>query len=177
METGTNMGAERELEAIRKAEMEVEMEVARKAEMVAIRKVEREAEMEAVGINEQAALRAVQSLPGLVKEGPGQARLSSGSEGYALREAGGPIARREGGLFGPYAADLVAGQWLTLPRAECPALQFSGRRPFTISAGLRRSARDIKHCQAIAGMWNETAGTFRRAGQLLRRLAGRAGDL
>lgn len=135
--------------------------------------MEMEMEMGPEGVDWQAAHRAVQALTGLVcmwdfQEEPGQARLSSGSETYALREASGPvgpispispIGRSEGGLFGPYAADLVAGQWLTIPRAECPALQFSGRQPFTISAWLRRSARDIEHCQAIAGMWNETAGT------------------
>jgi hypothetical protein len=107
----------------------------------------------------------VLELPGLLalwdfQEAPGSARVARGPHRYALREAAGPVARvapEEGAPFGPHAAELRAGQWLEIPRAECPALDLHGpRAQVSVVAWVQRHRKREVQCEAIAGMWNES---------------------
>jgi hypothetical protein len=107
----------------------------------------------------------VRSLPTPVcrwtfQEDAGQPRWSKGRERYALREMAGPVARVEDGVLGRYALSLSEGQWLRIPRAQCPALDFHGAdASFTLVAWVKRRNKSHRECQAVAGMWNETVGT------------------
>ncbi len=102
------------------------------------------------------------SLPGLVawwdfQESAGLPRQARGPHGYRLQEMAGPVERLQGGVFGPYAAELRAGQWFNLPRAECPDLDIHGPTgQVTLLAWLKRRRKPALECEAVAGMWNET---------------------
>jgi hypothetical protein len=59
--------------------------------------------------------------------------------------------------LGGKALDLKEGQWLNLPRRQCPALNFGGSRsPHTLVAWIRRGRIKHRGCEFIAGMWNES---------------------
>lgn len=112
------------------------------------------------------ALRVLPSavdLPGLVsfwdfQEPAGEARVDLGAHAYRLREAAGPVARVDGGVFGPYAAFLQRGDFFIIPRKECPALDLSGAgAQVSVVAWLQRHRKREVQCEAVAGMWNETA--------------------
>lgn len=108
-------------------------------------------------------LSSVLNVPGLVcfwdfQEPEGKARLSRGPHSYDLHEASGRVARVEGGVFGPYAAQLHRGDYFSIPRAECPALNICGPSArISVIAWLQRHRKREVQCEAIAGMWNETA--------------------
>ena len=105
---------------------------------------------------------AIMNHPALVsfwdfQEEAGHNRVAKGPYSYSLTEMTGPIQRSEEGVFGPYSAELAFGQWLNLPRALCPALDFHGKgAEVTVLAWLKREVRHNPECQVIAGMWNET---------------------
>lgn len=87
----------------------------------------------------------------------GERRYSKGPHRYALREQNGPIARIETDIEGTYAAKLEEGQWFLLPRSECPALNLHGKdAQVTVIAWLKREQTAYSHCEAVAGMWDET---------------------
>ncbi|TBL74688.1 LamG domain-containing protein [Paenibacillus thalictri] len=91
------------------------------------------------------------------QEEAGEPRIAKGPFRYALTEMNGPIARIEAGVCGPYAASIEFGQWLNLPRRDCPALDFHGPdAQLTIIAWLKRADMVNRGCQAVAGMWNES---------------------
>lgn len=91
------------------------------------------------------------------QEEGGCTRISQGRYAYALREMAGPVSRVEDGVLGPYAAKVDFGQWFSLPRGECPGLNFHGERSgLTIAAWVKREARETPECQTVAGMWNES---------------------
>ena len=101
-------------------------------------------------------------VPGLVcfwdfqstpQGGPGADLTAAGPHGYTLTEMNGPIARVGGGPFGPAALRIERGQWLRIPRADCPALLLSGDDHVTVVAWVKRRA-DV-HWQYIAGVWDE----------------------
>ena len=100
--------------------------------------------------------------PGLLafwdfQEAAGEGRVSKGSCQYTLVEKDGEVERAREGIFGEYAARLGKGSWLNLPRKNCPALDFYGRMPFTIMAWVKReNTKKYDHCEAIAGIWDET---------------------
>lgn len=100
--------------------------------------------------------------PGLIafwdfQEEPGRPRLSQGAAEYGLLEGAGPVARVEGGLFGPYAARIDEGQWFYIPRADCPLLDIHGPdAEVTVAAWVKRGKATADNCEAVAGMWNET---------------------
>jgi hypothetical protein len=104
----------------------------------------------------------VEDLPGLVafwdfQEEAGQPRRARGPHGYELKEMAGPIQRVEGGVFGPYAAELAVGQWLGIPRSQCPALDIHGPgSQISLFAWLKRRRKPLIECEAVAGMWDET---------------------
>lgn len=107
-------------------------------------------------------MKSLPPIPSLVcfwdfQEPAGSPRISRGACAYALREAAGPVARVDDGVFGPASAELKAGQWFGIPRAECPALDIHGSEAqVTVVAWLRRYRKREVQCEAIAGMWNET---------------------
>jgi hypothetical protein len=108
-------------------------------------------------------LSSVLNIPGLAcfwdfQEPAGQARVSTGAHSYHLREAAGMVMRVEGGVFGAYSAQLNRGDYFSIPRAECPALDFCGPNArFSVVAWLQRHRKREVQCEAVAGMWNETA--------------------
>lgn len=91
------------------------------------------------------------------QEPAGQDRVAQGPFQYKLREAGGPIGRAEAGPFGPFAVRLKAKQWFYIPRGEFPALDFHGPEArLTVVAWVKRESKSA--WQAVAGVWNESAG-------------------
>ncbi len=103
---------------------------------------------------------AILKTPGLIafwdfQEPAGAARVSRGAERFALREMKGPIARADGGVFGPYSALIKRGQWLMIDRAQIGALDLHGKEAqVTVMAWVFR--QDRSPWQAIAGVWDET---------------------
>jgi hypothetical protein len=84
-----------------------------------------------------------------------QDRIARGPHRYALQERQGPIRRVEGGVLGPLCARIERGQWLVIPRSDCPALNIHGQgAQYTILAWVQRRSDTYWHF--IAGMWNET---------------------
>jgi hypothetical protein len=98
-------------------------------------------------------------LSGLVcfwdfQEVGGQPRRSRGPHDYPLREQFGKIARAEDGVWGPYSARIEPRQWLSIDRADCPALDIHGAgAKYTILAWIKRDSE--RRWQYIAGVWNE----------------------
>lgn len=91
------------------------------------------------------------------QEPAGSTRVSKGPVPYELRERSGPIQRVEGGVFGPHAAYLNEGQWLEVPRAEIGGLDIHGADArLTVIAWIKRAATAFDHCEAVAGIWDET---------------------
>lgn len=91
------------------------------------------------------------------QEPAGLERVAQGPYKYKLREAGGPIEHTEAGPFGPSAVRLRAKQWFYIPRGEFRALDFHGPEArLTVVAWVKRESKSP--WQAVAGIWNETAG-------------------
>lgn len=101
------------------------------------------------------------TLPGLIafwdfQEPTGQPRISRGPNRYPLTPHG-ELQRIDGGVFGPYAMLVAEGQWLDIPRRDCPALDLHGPdAQVTVIAWLKRHPKSDGECQAVAGMWHET---------------------
>lgn len=101
-------------------------------------------------------------LPDLVafwdfQEPAGTPRIARGHADLALCEANGPISRSADGVFGPYAAQIERGQWLSLPRRAAGALDLSGpTAQVSVVAWVKRSATWSPECEAVAGLWDET---------------------
>lgn len=86
-------------------------------------------------------------------------RVSVAGGEYVLQEMAGPVSREPvpGSPFGPCAARIEEGQWLCLPRSNCPALDRHGSSGhLTVLAWIRRGQTREVHCEFIAGQWNET---------------------
>lgn len=91
------------------------------------------------------------------QEAAGEPRVAQGAEKYALREMAGPVQRVDGGIFGSCAAQIQDGQWLAIPRAQCPKLNLRGpKAQVSVVAWIKRQTTSYDHCEAIAGMWNES---------------------
>jgi hypothetical protein len=89
------------------------------------------------------------------QENAGEPRVSKGPHTYALKEMAGTIERVEGGVFGPYAAKLKKGQWLSILRKDCPALDIHGKgAQVTVVAWIKRNGTSA--WQGIAGQWDES---------------------
>lgn len=100
-------------------------------------------------------------LPGLIchwtfKEG-GEAFTAELGEPYTLRSGTGPLeVRKDEGSQVPHL-HLKEGQWLSVPRSECPGLDVHGRHDhLTLLARVRRRPVRFDQCEFIAGQWNET---------------------
>lgn len=91
------------------------------------------------------------------QEAAGEDRVAKGPNAYRLKEAGGPIARADDGVFGMHSAELKQGQWFRIARADGPALDIHGKdAQVTVIAWIHRG--NPKAWQAIAGVWDETRG-------------------
>jgi len=102
-------------------------------------------------------------IPGLIAFwhfGAGGERFPAAQgEPYALRSAVGPLAVVDDpdAPLGGRALELAEGQWLRIPRAECPALDIHGPGGrLTLVAWIRRGRTQKDHCEFVAGQWNET---------------------
>jgi hypothetical protein len=61
--------------------------------------------------------------------------------------------------LGSQALNIAEGQWLHIPRRDCPLLDIHGRQGhLTVVAWLKRQRTAIPHCEFIAGQWNESGG-------------------
>jgi hypothetical protein len=87
------------------------------------------------------------------QEPAGQLRIAQGRYPYALHEMAGPVERVEGGLFGPWAAELKYQQWFCVPRKEAPGLSVP---QVSVVAWVKRGRKPETECEAVAGIWNET---------------------
>lgn len=101
------------------------------------------------------------ALPGLVafwdfQEAVGGGFVSRGAHRYLLRAQGAAITVAEEGVFGRHSLAFDGRGWLRAERAECPALNLSGRDArFSVVAWIKRAKASHPGCQAVAGMWNE----------------------
>lgn len=94
------------------------------------------------------------------QESPGQPRVGRGPERNILLEGGGIVPTVEQGLFGKYSTRFGGGHYLHVPRSQLKRLDIHGHEAqVTIVAWLkRRHDQDgdfDRHCQAVAGVWNE----------------------
>lgn len=107
---------------------------------------------------------AVLRLPGLCslwtfQEETGALRRAIGRYDYTLRDGGDAVKRVKvtGAPFGTYAAELTHGNWLQIPRQECPGLNLCGpAAQVSVVAWIQRFRKPEVQCEFIAGMWNET---------------------
>ncbi len=99
------------------------------------------------------------SLSGLaafwpLSEAEGNLRRAEGG-GPALREAAGPVATVDDGVFGQRILSIRPGQWLEVPRDELGALDIYGPdAAVTVVVWFRRD--DPEYWQALAGVWDES---------------------
>jgi hypothetical protein len=89
-------------------------------------------------------------------------RTSKGKHSYTLLPGGGLGGEivTEGVLSGR-ALRQREGEYLSIPRADCPALNISGREAqVTVLAWIKRTKKSVMpdECEAVAGMWLETEG-------------------
>lgn len=91
------------------------------------------------------------------QEPAGVPRRAQGQYPYLLHEMAGPVTRVDGGLFGPWAAELQHQQWFCAPRATAPALDIHGpSAQVSVVAWVQRHRKPNVECEAVAGVWNET---------------------
>lgn len=90
------------------------------------------------------------------QEPSGSPRRSTGRHKLVLEEQCGPLERVSGGpCERPFSLRLRHGQWLRLPREDCPGLNLHGKQPLTLVAWVRLLGE--RPWQFIAGMWDERA--------------------
>jgi hypothetical protein len=105
----------------------------------------------------------VEKMPGLVAfwtfgEADGQPRLSAGTrEKHPLQEAGGPIARVEGGPFSGYSGELNGRQYWYIRHEDLADLNISGPEA-QVSMFAVVLVRDVHRSRTIAGVWSEGKG-------------------
>lgn len=78
---------------------------------------------------------------------------SRGASNYLLKEMNGKIDGATEGIFGPSSLRILRGQWLMIPRKECPELDIHGKEEISMVAWIKRIGDN--NWQYIAGMWNE----------------------
>lgn len=111
-------------------------------------------------------------VPGLIcfwdfqDEGP---RKACAGRPYILEEVRGPVRRIPvvDAPFGRWAAKIEEGSWLCSSFADCPDLDRRGPAGhLTMIAWIMRGRTEERHCEFIAGKWNET-GRSRQYGLFL----------
>lgn len=101
-------------------------------------------------------------IPGLVSfwnfDRSGTEFTAQQGEPYCLRSQTGPLeAVDDPAAYGGRALQLREGQWLSIPRKECPKLDIHGRNGhLTVVAWINRGRTAGDHCEFIAGQWNES---------------------
>jgi len=102
-------------------------------------------------------------IPGLVSfwnfRETGETFTAEQGEPYTLTSQSGPLTVIEDpeAAFGGTALILEEGQWLSIPRHECPRLDIHGKDGhLTVVAWIRREKTAVDQCEFIAGMWNES---------------------
>jgi hypothetical protein len=101
-------------------------------------------------------------IPGLVsfwdfQEPTGETHIAKGPVGARLTAMAGEMDRVSPGVFDPHALRLREGQWLRVPRQECGALNICGAAAqVSVVAWLQRHRQSGDHCEAVAGIWNES---------------------
>lgn len=78
---------------------------------------------------------------------------------YCLQSRSGllDVVEDQDAAFGGTALHLHEGQWLSIPRLNCPDLDIHGRDGhLTLVAWIKREKTEHTHCEFIAGQWNET---------------------
>lgn len=61
------------------------------------------------------------------------------------------------GVVGKSSVEIEEGNYLFIPRKECPGLNIHGKdAQVTILAWVKRNKKSHVQCEAVAGMWNET---------------------
>lgn len=78
---------------------------------------------------------------------------------YTLQSQSGilDVIEDEQAPLGGTALRIEEGQWLNIRRKDCPALDIHGKDGhLTVIAWVNRSQTAEKHCEFIAGQWNET---------------------
>lgn len=79
-------------------------------------------------------------------------------EPYVLTSQSGPLVVEEiPEARGGVSLHLQEGQWLSIPRQECPRLDIHGAQgQVSVIAWICRAPTARPHCEFIAGQWNET---------------------
>lgn len=92
------------------------------------------------------------------QEADNQPFIAQGLHAYALKSMNGTIARSNEGVFGTQSIYLARGQWFSIPRAECPALNIYGRHAqLTVIGWVKRMTQpETYDCETIAGVWDES---------------------
>ncbi len=84
---------------------------------------------------------------------------ATAGEAYTLRSQSGllDVVHEDLGPLGGAALDLREGQWLNIPRRDCPKLDIHGPDGhLTVIAWIKRRRTASPHCEFIAGQWNES---------------------
>ena len=91
------------------------------------------------------------------QEEAGQKRVASIGHSSSLYEGSSPLQREKGGIFGSYALRVSLGQWLYIPRAECPLLNIYGHKSVSVVVWLVRHKNPAiaNKGEFIAGIWDE----------------------
>lgn len=102
-------------------------------------------------------------IPGLVSywhfQDAGEEFVAQQGKPYKLSSRSGPlqVVHDAGSPMAGRALRLEEGQWLSIPRRECPDLDFHGARSgHTVVAWINRGKTRTAHCEFIAGQWNES---------------------
>ncbi len=102
------------------------------------------------------------AVPGLVAfwdfNQSGTEFVAQQGEPYCLRSQSGPLqVVQSDDCYGGSYLEIKEGQWLSIPRAECPQLDIHGRDGhLTVLAWVYREATKVDQCEFIAGQWNES---------------------
>ncbi|WFB34893.1 LamG domain-containing protein [Kiritimatiellota bacterium B12222] len=104
-----------------------------------------------------------QDIPGLISfwnfQQSGEQFVAEQGEPYCLYSQSGPlqVIEDKDAAYGGKALVLEEGQWLSIPRKQCPRLDIHGKEGhLTVMAWMKRGKTRVDHCEFIAGMWNES---------------------
>lgn len=82
---------------------------------------------------------------------------SKGKYAYRLKPGQGDVKLIQDGVLSEHAVNLAEGQYLFIPRGDCPGLDIHGKHAqVTVLAWIKRHRKSFDQCEAVAGMWNET---------------------
>lgn len=101
-------------------------------------------------------------IPGLISfwsfEKSGTHFVAQQGEPYCLQSQSGRLeVVEDASCYGGTALVIQEGQWLSIPRRECPRLDIHGKDGhLTVVAWINRGKARESRCEFIAGQWNET---------------------